>query len=365
MRIAILGHSLIHPRQWLQAMEFERQGHEVLAVCPAQWPSHQFKLHPSEIGASDYQRIGVTVRIAPFAEVPSQIYCYYLDCEKELDQFKPDWLYLLTEPCSAQSAWARRYAQRTGTKLAVFTWENIVQSYPSVFNQWQKLVLGEEGADLVLCGNYAAWQIMERLRDCPQQKLRLIPHCGVDLNAFRLLESVDLPLAHTGYDLVFVGRFTEEKGVREIQYAAKEESLDILWVGEGPLRPEYGDIASYTDYLQLYRIYHAGKVVIQHPKPIEGWQEQCGYVSLEALACGQPVISTTSGSIPEFLGDCVSAFLVEPGNVEVLRQVMSHCAELSGSQYYSYRRQAQQYIQEWYSTEVIARETIDYFEQVS
>jgi len=43
--------------------------------------------------------------------------------------------------------------------------------------------------------------------------------------------------------------------------------------------------------------------------PDRRWQEQFGMVLIESMACGKPVISTLSGSIPEVVGD--NAILVQ------------------------------------------------------
>ena len=63
---------------------------------------------------------------------------------------------------------------------------------------------------------------------------------------------------------------------------------------------------------ELYR----GALMFVYPSRYEGF----GIPPLEALACGAPVIATRTGAIPEYAGD--AALLVEPGDVDALRQSM-------------------------------------------
>jgi glycosyltransferase involved in cell wall biosynthesis len=46
--------------------------------------------------------------------------------------------------------------------------------------------------------------------------------------------------------------------------------------------------------------------------PRKYWQEQLGMVFLEAMACGKPIVSTLSGSIPEVVED--AGILVQPND---------------------------------------------------
>ncbi|MGB9591603.1 MAG: glycosyltransferase [Candidatus Kryptoniota bacterium] len=64
------------------------------------------------------------------------------------------------------------------------------------------------------------------------------------------------------------------------------------------------------------------------------WQEQLGLVLLEAMACGKPVVSTLSGSIPEVIGN--AGILVQPNDhialYEALKKIIndSSCRESLG-----------------------------------
>jgi glycosyltransferase involved in cell wall biosynthesis len=51
--------------------------------------------------------------------------------------------------------------------------------------------------------------------------------------------------------------------------------------------------------------------------------EQFGYVLIEAMACGKPVVASRCGAIPEIVIDNETGFLVEPGNINELTEKIS------------------------------------------
>jgi glycosyltransferase involved in cell wall biosynthesis len=68
------------------------------------------------------------------------------------------------------------------------------------------------------------------------------------------------------------------------------------------------------------------------------WGEAMGFVNLEAMACGLPVIASRIGGIVELVADGTTGFLVEPGSVEQtaaalrgLRESPNLCRELGSN----------------------------------
>lgn len=70
---------------------------------------------------------------------------------------------------------------------------------------------------------------------------------------------------------------------------------------------------------ELAALYSCASVVV-HPSRYEGF----GYPVLEAMACGAPVITTTSSSLPEVAGD--AALLVDPDDVDGLSSALQQIA---------------------------------------
>lgn len=120
---------------------------------------------------------------------------------------------------------------------------------------------------------------------------------------------------------VYVGRLSEEKGVRTLMSAWKrlpEVPLKIL--GDGPLRKELERSAAieklpveflgFCDRTTIDSV--VGRATFQIV-PSE-WYETFGMVAIEAYACGTPVIASRIGSLNEIVQDGVTGVKFDPGN---------------------------------------------------
>lgn len=131
-----------------------------------------------------------------------------------------------------------------------------------------------------------------------------------------------------GY-VVFVGRLSEEKGLRTLlrawcDWGAQAPELRII--GEGPLRNELEGMAhglrvSFFGQLQAEQakqhIAHAHLLVL----PSEG-VESFGMVVCEALAHGTPAVVSRRGPLPSLVEDGGCGLVFEPGNAKDLLDVV-------------------------------------------
>jgi glycosyltransferase involved in cell wall biosynthesis len=135
------------------------------------------------------------------------------------------------------------------------------------------------------------------------------------------------PLAGTltagpyGDYVLSVGRLEATKRVDLIVGAlAHVRDVRLLVVGEGPLRPKLEEtahacgiadrvtFAGGLDDQQLARLYSRALAVVFPP-----YDEDYGYVTLEAFLARKPVVTTTDAGGPlEFVEDGVNGFVVEP-----------------------------------------------------
>lgn len=136
----------------------------------------------------------------------------------------------------------------------------------------------------------------------------------------------------------FAGRITAAKGWRVLLAAMTElpEHFKCLMAGAGDEESELRlwcqvpAISSRTQYLgvlekvRLWNFFRETDAFVLPSLTTPHWTEQFGAVLAEAMACGVPVIGSTSGAIPEVIGDC--GIVVEENNPTALAQAIKALA---------------------------------------
>jgi len=112
---------------------------------------------------------------------------------------------------------------------------------------------------------------------------------------------------------LFVGRLSEEKGVRELADAAR--GLPLVVVGDGPLRDLFPDAVGSVPPSEVGPYYERAAVVVV-PSRREGY----GMVAREAMAYARPVVATAVGGLVDAVEDGVTGILVRPRDPEGLRR---------------------------------------------
>jgi glycosyltransferase involved in cell wall biosynthesis len=115
--------------------------------------------------------------------------------------------------------------------------------------------------------------------------------------------------------VLYVGRLSEEKGVREL--AAATEGLPRVVVGDGPLRPLFPDAVGFVPPARLGPYYERSAVVVC-PSRREGY----GVVAREAMAYGRPVVATQAGGLTDAVEHDVTGLLVAPRDPPALRRAI-------------------------------------------
>jgi len=136
----------------------------------------------------------------------------------------------------------------------------------------------------------------------------------------------------------FAGRITAAKGWRVLLAAMTElpENFKCLVAGasdeEAELRlwcqvPSIRSRVRYFGVLEkerLWSFYRTLDAFVLPSLTTSLWTEQFGSVLAEAMACGVPVVGSTSGAIPEVIGDC--GLVVEENNPAAIAQALQTLA---------------------------------------
>ncbi|GKS58657.1 hypothetical protein YTPLAS18_21840 [Nitrospira sp.] len=125
-----------------------------------------------------------------------------------------------------------------------------------------------------------------------------------------------------------------------------EDGHDVMLVigGEGPMRSALAEqihrhgltgrvhLTGFVPEEQLSRYYQAADLVVVPTAQLEGF----GLVTVEALACGTPVLGTPIGALPEILRRIDPALVTDSADTESLadgiRRLLRRCAEQPGEQ---------------------------------
>jgi glycosyltransferase involved in cell wall biosynthesis len=149
--------------------------------------------------------------------------------------------------------------------------------------------------------------LADEARRLGAEDVRVIPS-GVDLPAV-VSEEADPP------EVLYAGRLSPEKGVRELVAAAV--GLPLVVAGDGPLRDEVPGAMGFVPHDELERLFERAAVVAC-PSHREGF----GVVCAEAMAFGRPVVAGDVGGLRDLVVHEETGLLVPPGDVEALRAAL-------------------------------------------
>lgn len=153
-------------------------------------------------------------------------------------------------------------------------------------------------------------------RDAPDLPYARTIYNGTNIDLFNFSDQ------HEEY-LLYAGRITEQKGVKEAIHVANETNHKLLIIGpinhgsqgyfDQYIKPELNENILYLgrmDQNQLATYYQKAKALLT---PIQ-WEEPFGLTTIEAMASGTPVISLHRGAAPEIIEDGKSGFVVDSIN---------------------------------------------------
>ncbi len=163
-----------------------------------------------------------------------------------------------------------------------------------------------------------------------EKKIMYIPSFYIDFATFQPDELVDKK-----YDLVFCSRLVENKGILNLIKAIKLvkeklEDVKLIIIGSGPLKNKIeqfvkknklennilfsGWLPSVEDVAEIYR---QSRVFVM-PSFNEGGPR----VSLEAMACGLPVITTRVGIMNEIIQDGENGFFIDWSPADMAEKII-------------------------------------------
>jgi glycosyltransferase involved in cell wall biosynthesis len=321
VRLMVVGRTYVeraNRAKWLALLRVDPQA-DVLVVAPRTWTdpdlAQRLSPPPEASGRFRYEPVDTYRLGGRYAFAPAAL----ARCWRA---FRPDLVHVEEEPWSAtalQVAALRRWLTPRA-RMSIFSWWNTrAWSTALRFPGSWSYAAGLRAADLLVAGNHGA----ERLHREHGYRgpIEIIPQLGVDRDLCHPgLRDPDLVRAHElagSFVIGYLGRLIREKGVAVLLEAAAALAANPSWtaliVGSGPARAELESLARGRGIEERVRFvdgvprqdvarYLRLMDVLVLPS-LEEWCEQFGFVLVEAMACGVPVVGSTSGEIPWVIGD--------------------------------------------------------------
>jgi glycosyltransferase involved in cell wall biosynthesis len=138
----------------------------------------------------------------------------------------------------------------------------------------------------------------------------------------------------------YVGRLVPEKGVEELVGAvASIDGVELVLAGPGPLEDALRrraatdlegriELLGLIDRPTLWKVLRGIDVLALLSRSTPGWSEQFGFVLAEAMAVGTPVLGSTSGAIPEVVGD--AGLVVDEGSTQAAADALQRLRDDPG-----------------------------------
>ena len=150
-------------------------------------------------------------------------------------------------------------------------------------------------------------------RDAPDFKYAATIYNGIDTDSFSFEPEAE------DY-LMFSGRITQDKGVKEAVQVAIQSKKRLLiagnlsksdfWYFDEHIKPYLDDKILYLGMLDKEQLINYYKKATALLAPIQ-WQEPFGLTLAEANACGTPVIAFNRGAVPEVIANNKTGYIVD------------------------------------------------------
>ncbi|MBI2911620.1 MAG: glycosyltransferase family 4 protein [Chloroflexi bacterium] len=347
MRLLLVSHTYVVPANRTKPAALAAQGIDVRVLIPNRWSDPLFDLAAAtREEEAPYQLMVAPVLLAGHGRA----YCFPpRRLARLLAALQPDIVHVEEELDSVVMALFGLLRSRFGYRLTCFAWENLPRT--SWLAPLARFTAGR--CDGALGGSRGAAGLLRRRG--VRGPIAVLPQLGVDIES--PVSSLQSPVSggrspdrrpetrdprpetrDRRFVVGYVGRLAREKGVHVLLEAVAHQGDDsrLLFVGRGPeevaLRRQaevFGagprvSFAGAVPHGEVPRLLAKMDVLVLPSVGSKQWQEQFGHVLIEAMAAGVPVIGSSSGAIPEVVGD--AGLLVPPNEVGPLAEAIQRLA---------------------------------------
>lgn len=282
--------------------EIARLGVTLQVVAPPYWDEAGERLRLERRHTTGYELIEEPLRWNGLFHLH-----HYPGLPRRLAAFGPDLVHLDEEPYNLATFLGARLAHGRGTPFVFFTWQNLQRRYPPPFGWMEGWVLRR--ARRAIAGSRQA-ELALRAKGY-RAAIDVVPQFGVDEALFSPSPEPSGPFT-AGY----AGRLVAEKGLETLLRAAARLEGDwrLRLTGSGPEGRRLEALAARLGVADRFTVeaslpasampafYAQIHVLVLPSLSRPNWKEQFGRVLVEAMACGRPVVGSSSGEIPQTMG---------------------------------------------------------------
>jgi glycosyltransferase involved in cell wall biosynthesis len=296
--------------------ELAKLGVDLTLIVPSHWGNQQLEVRQAE---------SYKIRVLPCWFVSNLHLHFYPTAIWPIDA---DIVYLEEEPWSLVTHQFVRLCVLARKPVIFTTWQTINKRYPPPFNMFERYAF--QHAQAATAGNQEAMELL-RVRGF-SKPISIIPY-GVYPEVFfkRDVASVRQKLGVMNTFVIgYVGRVLAIKGIADLirAFALLPSSCSLLIVGDGDFRSDSEKLAQSCGVSSRIRwlpqvasldvpdIMNAMDVLVLPSRTMSNWKEQFGRVLIEAMACETPTIGSSSGEIPNVIGD--AGLIFPEGDISAL-----------------------------------------------
>ena len=365
MRVLMISKTFVASTSQRKLEELAKcPGVELTLMTPAYWQSDDGSKQVLEPLYTNGYRVIITPIIF---NGHFHIY-FYPQLNKIMWEVRPEILHIDEEPYNFATFQAMRLARQQKIPALFVGWQNIYRNYPPPFRQVE--LYNYRHAAAALAGNRDAQDVLKRKGF--RGPIHIIPQFGFDPEIYKRSKPRRARTADAPFTLGYLGRLVESKGLLLLVEALARlpDYCRVVFIGNGPMKSELEALAVRLGVTRRVT-FKAGVPTYEVPRELEqvdvlvlpsltrpNWKEQFGRVLVEAMACETPVIGSSSGEIPNVIGDAGLVFT--EGNAQELAACMRRLLDDPGL-YATLAARGRQCVLEHYTQEQIARQTYEVY----
>lgn len=336
MNLLVVSHPAVIPANQQFYAELEAlTGWRITLVVPRDW-THEYGRVQGGARWPRFQGRVEAVPVWPVGSIP--LHRYRASVTRLLERQRPDVLYVQHEPYALATVQFYQGNKRwRHVPFGFYAAQNILKRYPFPFGAWERKVLS--GARFACPVSGEARDLLLRKGFAGESSVMPL---GVDPEVYRPSPPPDrLAGLGAGRRLIgFVGRLSEEKGldtlVRAVARLPVDDPVSLVVVGDGPFAASLDALVDelgirsrvlrlgYVPHDQVAAYYSAFDLLVLPSRTRPNWREQFGRVIIEALACGTPVVGSSSGEIPALIRSLGGGAVFPEGDAAALASVLAN-----------------------------------------